>query len=233
MKIIIGREEGGRRLHCVADGRSFYVGMAGSVPASVSRQHCALTVNGDTIAIENLKMKNVTYVDGNQIFSKVISAASNVQLGEERFTVPLKQILAMVTGGKQSAVTFSLRPLQHVWEEYDRRRMDISDEAAKAANRQRVPGIISMFGMCLGLIPGMPMELRICVVVAALALTVFFFMRTINNDSTQKKLHDLDEEFAKKYKCPNPECGRPFGPIPYRQIEYNKMCMSCGCKYTH
>ena len=42
-----------------------------------------------------------------------------------------------------------------------------------------------------------------------------------------------NEEYAKKYKCPNPQCGKPFGNIPYRNIEYYKQCTSCGCKYTH
>ena len=72
MEIIIGREEGARRLHCIAGGREFNLGVAGSVPTSVSRKHCKLVINGDRLSIENLKDLNVTFVDGNQVFSKVI-----------------------------------------------------------------------------------------------------------------------------------------------------------------
>lgn len=241
MEIIIGREEGARRLHCVADGRAFNIGSAGSVPTSVSRQHCKLVVNGDNITIENLKVQNVTFVDGNQVFSKAIAATSRVQLGEERFTIPLQQIISLAMGKPQTAAqplqpivpTFSLKPLKKVWEEYDERKMAITEEAAKMANRQRLQGILSLLGMCIGFIPGIDQTFRIIIIVAALGIAVYFFMKGQTGDTVQKKIHDLDDEFAKKYKCPNPKCGRPFGAIPYRQIEFNKSCLACGCKYTH
>ena len=79
MEIIIGREEGVRRLHCIVEGREFNVGQAGSVPLSVSRRHCKISVNGSNISIENIKAQNVTFVDGNQIYSKVIAPTSRVQ----------------------------------------------------------------------------------------------------------------------------------------------------------
>ena len=238
MDIIIGREEGARRLHCVAGGREFNIGAAGSVPLSVSRQHCKLTVNGSNITIENIKAQNITFVDGNQIFSKSISATSKLQLGEERFLIPLQQILQLATGapvGQQQpdVPTYSLKPLKSVWEEYDDRKMEIQNNAAKSANRQRLQGILSMLGMCIGFIPGIDQTIRIVIVVAALAIAIYFFVKGSMNATVQQQLHDLDEEFAKKYKCPNPKCGRPFGAIPYRNIEYNKQCLACGCKYSH
>lgn len=118
MEIIIGREEGARRLHCIADGRVFNIGQAGSVPLSVSRRHCKLKIAGSTITIENIKMQNVTFVDGNQVFSKEISSSSNVQLGEERYTIPLQQILSLAGGKTQTTTpqqpTYSLRSLKNV-----------------------------------------------------------------------------------------------------------------------
>lgn len=241
MEIIIGREEGARRLHCIADGREFNVGQAGCVPTTVSRKHCRLTVTGESITIENLREQNITYVDGNQIFSKVISANSRVQLGSEHYNVPLQQVIQLATGksslagssaGKTQEQVFSLRPLKNVWDEYDRRKLDIQERAAKKANQQRIQGIVSMCGMALGLLPIDP-EYRIICVIAALLLGIYFFIQGNNSDSVQRQLHDLDEEYARKYKCPNPACGKPFGSIPYRQIEYNRQCLACGCKYEH
>lgn len=245
MEIIIGREEGGRRLHCIVGKREFNVGQAGSVPMSVSRKHCKIIVNGNNITIENLKPQNVTFVDGNQIFSKGITSTSKVQLGNEKFTVPLQQILHMVSGvpanpagaaqnPSQPAVqTYSLRPLKAVWEEYDNKKIAIQEAAAKSANMSRLQGILSMSGMCIGFIPGIDQTLRIVIVIAALGIAVYFFFKGMSNDIVQKQIRDLDEEYAKKYKCPNPNCGKPFGTLPYRQIEYNKQCFACGCKYTH
>ncbi len=236
MEIIIGREEGARRLHCIAGGREFNIGQAGLVPLSVSRRHCKITVNGSNLAIENIKAQNVTYVDGNQVFSKSISPTSRVQLGEERFLLPLQQILqltgAVPAASKSDAPTFSLKPMAKVWEEYDNRRMEIQNDAARSANKQRLQGVLSMSGMCIGFIPGLE-TIRIIIIVAALAIAVYFFVKGSSNATVQQQLHDLDDEYAKKYKCPNPECGKPFGAVPYRQIEYNKQCFACGCKYTH
>ncbi len=240
MEIIIGREEGARRLHCTIGDREFNIGQAGAVPLSVSRKHCRITVNGSSVNIENIKAQNVTYVDGNQIFSKGITPASKVQLGEEKFLVPLQLILQMVgvapvndNAQHDEVPTFSLKPLERVWKEYDDRRMEIQNNAAKSANKQRLQGILSMLGMCIGFIPGIDQTLRIVIVVAALAIAVYFFVRGSFSTTVQQQLHDLDEEYAKKYKCPNPECGKPFGTVPYRNIEYNKQCFACGCKYTH
>lgn len=247
MEIIIGREEGARRLHCIADGREFNIGQAGCVPTSVSRKHCRITVNGNKISIENLKAQNITFVDGNQVFSKEISSSSKVQLGEERCTIPLQQILQLATGkpaGLANAQspstkpandvpTFTLRKLKPVWEEYESKKLEIQNSAAKAANMSRLQGILSMFGMCIGFIPGIDQTFRIIIIIAALSVAVYFFFKGMSNDSVQKQIRDLDEEFASKYECPNPECGKPFGAVPYRQIEYNKQCLACGCKYTH
>ena len=238
MDIIVGREQNARRLHCVVGGREFNLGQAGSVPLSVSRQHCKISVNGSSITIENIKAQNVTFVDGNQIFSKSISPTSKVQLGEERFLIPLQQILQLATGApvgqqKPEAPTFSLKPMEAVWNEYDRRKMEIQNKAAKAANMQRLQGILSMLGTCIAFIPGIDPAVRIVIIVAALVIAVYFFWRGSRNNTVQQQLHDLDEEYAKKYKCPNPACGKPFGSVPYRNIEYTKQCFACGCKYTH
>lgn len=240
MEIIIGREEGLRRFHCIVDGREFNVGQAGCVPASVSRKHCKIVVNGNNITIENLKPQNITFVDGNQVFSKAISATSKVQLGAEKVAVPLQQILQLATGKPataaaaakpaQEAPTFSLRPLKTVWEEYDERKLQIQDDAGKKANRQRLQGIATMGGSLCCVVLG---PIGYVLTAIGLCAAVYFYMQGNKQDSVQRRLHDLDEEFAKKYKCPNPACGKPFGSVPYRQIEFNKQCFACGCKYTH
>lgn len=241
MEIIIGREEGARRLHCIADGREFNVGQAGCVPTSVSRKHCKIIINGNSMSIENLKPQNVTYVDGNQVFSKTITATSKIQLGNEKCTIPLQQILQLATGKpavsvqppQKEVLTKSLKPLEDVWTEYERRKLQIQNDAAKAANMSRLQGILSMCGMCIGFIPGIDQTFRIIIVVAALLVAVVFFIKGMSNNSVQAQLQELENEYADKYKCPNPACGKPFGNMPYRQLKFTKQCFACGCKYTN
>lgn len=235
--MIIGREEGARRLHCiVSGGRVFNVGPAGAVPLSVSHKHCKITVAGSNISIENLNELNVTYVDGNQIFSKGITSASRVQLGKDKYTVSLQQILQLacgvLSGPKPEAPTFSLAPMEAVWKEYERRMMEIQNSAAKAANKQRLQGILSMSAALVGCIESLG-PARFVIIFAALLVGVYFFIKGNRGAIVQRQLHDLNEEFATKYKCPNPKCGRPFGAIPYYTLKFNRQCFSCGCRYTH
>ena len=88
MEIIIGREEGARRLHCMVDGREFNIGPAGMVPLSVSRKHCRITINGGHINIENLNLQNETYVDGNQVFSKALTVSAVCSSAKTAFCCP-------------------------------------------------------------------------------------------------------------------------------------------------
>lgn len=234
MEIIIGREEGARRLHCIAGDRDFNIGVAGSVPTSVSRKHCKLIFNGDRLSIENLNDLNVTFVDGNQVFSKVITANSHVQLGNEKYNLPLKEIIGLVAPQKttkpskpakpeKNVPTFSLAPLEAVWNEYDSLKLKLQQENEnKAKKQQRKMGIrlavssIPVIGQLTNAFMGAKM-----------------MSSSSNNDvSNAVLLRKLDEELDKTYKCPNPECGRPFGPIPYRRLKFTPKCPNCGCKYT-
>lgn len=232
MEIIIGREEGARRLHCIAGSRVFNLGVAGSVPTSVSRKHCKLIIDGNKLAIENLKDLNVTFVDGNQVFSKVITANSHVQLGNEKYNLPLKEIIGLVAPQKttkpskpakpeKEVPVFSLAPLEAVWNEYDRLKVELQQENENRAMKQRRN-------------MGIRMTLSSIPVIGSIAGTIMGanMMLFSNNESKAVLLRKLDEELDNTYKCPNPECGRPFGPIPYRRLKFQRKCTYCGCKYT-
>lgn len=64
--------------------------------------------------------------------------------------------------------------MKAVWNEYDSKRMEIMNNAAKFANRQRLQGIFSMLGMCIGFIQGIDQTLRMVLVFAALCVGVYF-----------------------------------------------------------
>lgn len=247
MEIIIGREEGLRRFHCIVDGREFNVGQAGCVPTSVSRKHCKIVVNGNNITIENLKPQNITFVDGNQVFSKAISATSKVQLGAEKVEIPLQQIIQLATGKPvgsasgtpkpaQETPTFSLRPMKDVWQKYNDAMLQIDIDAAEKQKTEKkkrnIQGMCSSVGMLFVLVPQLGYIRFVLMGISAL-MAFYFFMKDDDDDISAVKKNKLNEEYASKYKCPNPACGKPFGSIPYRQIEFNKQCLACGCKYTH
>lgn len=244
VEAVIGKEEGLHRLLVKIGSKAFVVGQPQSVPNTVSRLHCSLTVaysddpahNVLSIKIHNLKSHNKTYVDGLEVESKTIKENSLVQLGFDRHPVNLKQIVDgmrkfLPAAPPPPAKEISISPLKRIWEEYDEEKLRISDGAAKNANRQRLQGILSMSGVLIGFVPGMDQTIRMVIIVAALLIAIFFFVKGLTGDTIQRKLHDLDEEFRKKYVCPNPDCRHFIGNIPYDILRQNSGCPHCKCKY--
>lgn len=240
IEALLGKEEGAHRLEVKVGQKSFAVGSPESVPKSVSRSHCLLTVDFSddskrtvkSIVVKNVKAQNTTYVDGLEIEQKAIKENSLVQLGFERYTLDLTVIIAKLRQLlPEIKVEYSILPLKNVWEEYDRTKLAITTSSVKSANRQRLQGILSMFGMLVGFIPGVPTTFRIIIIGAALVMAVYFFVKGSVGDPVHKRLHDLDEDFRKRYVCPNPDCRHYLGQTPYDVLRQNKSCVYCKCKY--
>lgn len=209
---------------------------------TVSREHCWLTDNGDgTYTLLN-KSQQGTFVDGRQVLKTIVTPETYIKLSETTTLkvadlLPVKQSAPLPCtdkpskSSKQETPTFSLRPLEAIWNIYDQKRLEIQEESVKRANQQRIQGIVSMMGMALGLLP-IPVIFRAICVLVALLLGIYFFMQGQSSSSVQRQLHDLDEEYATKYKCPNPACGRPLGNMAYRNVRFQKQCPACNCRYS-
>lgn len=243
MKIVIGREEGTHRLHVIIDGSEFNLGPTDSVPQSVSRQHCQLTIDaGGIMTLQNLKERNVTYVDGLAIVQKQVTPISRIELGSERYRLDLQQILSVAKSGKpssssdsskQSPPIYSLRPLKSLWDNYDQQRLQIQVAEQKRANLQRLQGVLSVLAMLSVFIEELQ-AFRFVLLATAALMAGYFFVRGWNTrNSLVVKLHDFDKQFKEKYTCPNPTCHRTFGTLPYSSIEFMKSCPACGCRYSH
>lgn len=241
VEAVIGKEEGQHRLLVKIGQKAFPVGTPQSVPNTVSRMHCSLSVEYTDdqarkvtkIKIQNLKPQNITYVDGQEVESKSIKEISHVQLGFDRYNMDLKQV---VDGMRKflpplEGPVLPITHLKKIWEEYDEEKLRISDKAAKSANKQKLQGLLSMSAMLIGCIPGIDEIIRIIIIAAAFLVGLYFFIKGSSDDTVQRKLHDLDEEFRKKYVCPNPECRHFLGQIPYDVLRQNSGCPHCKCKY--
>ena len=86
MEIIIGRDEETSKLSVAIGQQRGVVGKQSSVPKSVSRQHCSITINANnTFELKNLKAQNVTYVNGIPIERKRVTENDVIELGEDHF----------------------------------------------------------------------------------------------------------------------------------------------------
>ena len=239
MELTIGRESStaqsiGGRLHIVSSSRrSYYIGVEGSVPKTVSRQHCTIVVadDGGTMTIINLKPANLTFVNGIQIVSKTVTAGDEIELGSGRYRLDLKAVLDTVAG--EMVRTHDISHLRPVWERYQKERTDIQIRQNKSSAIQSITGVLSMASILCGFIPGIPVAPRVILYVTAFILVVAFFVYRLRHAGEYVlQMNELEERFHREYVCPNPDCRRFLGNIPYDDlVRQSKSCYVCRCQY--
>ena len=92
MDIVIGRESGAAEPRlCLKTGTTTkYIGAAGSVPRSVSRSHCVISIDGNNnLTINNVSDQNALYVNGMEYKSKSISETDLIELGPEKYRLDI------------------------------------------------------------------------------------------------------------------------------------------------
>ena len=235
MEILIGRDADEDVLAMLVDGKRMKDSKQ-PVPNSVSRlkpdeytAHCRIGIKGSKITITNLNPNNVTYVDGEPVKSAVIDNTNIVCLGVDQFRLDVRYLLKKL--GYVAPV--SIKHLRKVWDRYDSQLLDMQVEQQRQANQQKLQGLVSQLSMLCVIIPSVipqvpiPPFIRVILVVAALSMGVFFYLRggKANNSFVMKK-RDLDARFRERYVCPH--WGYFFGFIPYDQLEYREKCPHCA-----
>lgn len=236
MEIILGRESGNNRLHITVDNKEGNLGKAGSVPMSVSRQHCKLTIDAKgNYTLTNLKPTNITYVNGLQIASKHITPNDHVELGSDRYQLNLKELLEAVkkSGNSNGGGEYSISHLQKVWEEYNTAKLNMQIQERRANAISSITGLFSMASIALGFIQGIPTEIRVLLYAVAIALAVYFFVaRYRSSEAMPKRSAEIDKKFHEQYVCPNPDCQKFLGYQPYDDLKKNIGCPQCKAKYV-
>ncbi len=120
MELIIGRDANSQQLQIFTASQTKSFGVQGSVPMTVSRQHCKLTIDSNgSMRIHNLKMENETFVNGISIQNRQVTEKDKVELGHNRYVLDWNFVKAMVPA------TADIRPLKKIWDEYDKHRMEL------------------------------------------------------------------------------------------------------------
>lgn len=241
--ILVGKEPGqGRLLVAIqGNGKSAAIGAPGSVPASVSRckpaegvAHAKITVdqNGNMV-LSNMKSQNVTYVNGSEIASKRISSTNSVELGKDRFSISLPEVLEIAR--KIVTVTqFNISHLERIWNDLQAKRKEIQ---AKQKKINLVRSGCGLFTLCA--MPCIFMFGPVGYVLTGIGIVgnLYSFVG-LKNDNTSDVIDQLNEEFQLRYVCPNPHCNKFFGFISYKllknQLRSHKdqkmYCPRCGCE---
>ena len=237
MEIIIGRDSNSNKLALLVDGKR---GIDSSVilPLCVSRLkpeenlgHCCISIRKDNIRIINMNPQNVTYVDGEEIVDSVkIDIHSIIELGVDQYRINIKKLLNKI--GYIPPV--SIKHLKRIWEKYDRAILKLQVEQQKAANQQKLQGLISQASVLCVIIPSVipsipiPGIVRVILVIGAMALGIYFYIKgTKTEESFVVKKREIDERFKDDYVCP--KCGYFLRFTPYENLTYKKNCPNPDC----
>ena len=232
MNVIIGRESGVAepRLSVKTGNKTKYIGTPGSVPKSVSRSHCAISIEGDCLSINNVSEQNVVYVNGMEYKSKSISPADVIELGPDRYALDLQAVLNAVqsadVGRTPEFGSYDIKPLKQVWNDYTQAKLDIQIRERKIGALSAVPGVISMISIALSFIEGLRV---VFIAIAAVFALVFAAIRIKSAGKVPMLQKELEEKFQDNYVCPH--CSHFLGNQRYEVILRNGGCPWCKSKF--
>jgi hypothetical protein len=216
MEIIIGRDPDTSRLKLSVGQQAKLFGTNGSVPQSVSRQHCSITVNADgTYKVKNLNAQNQTYFNGVQIESKTVTEKDTIELGADHY------LLDWTFVSELTPKIVDIRPLKKVMDDFKKERKAITERQKNNALLARVPIAFTMFGGLLSAI--MPGPITICFTIVAFIIMLYGIYKQ-KNDKSSDELEKLQDKLMHDYSCP--KCGR-YLQQPYEQLELMDNCPYC------
>ena len=223
MEIIIGRDQNTRQLCIIKDGNSRLFGLPGHVPMDVRRHHVSLQVAGNgKWNIKNLNERNVTFVNGIAIESKVISEQDKVELGNSHYLFQWEALKEPITE------TIDIHILKKIWDDYQENDIAIR-------NRQKNNGLLASiplgFSMLSGIIAGVAPEIReVALFFTGIAFLIFIYgLYKRSQDNSTIELKRLQEDFERKWVCP--KCKRPLNFRSYTVLEQNDACPYCKTKF--
>lgn len=228
-ELTIGREGGveNPRLAIYQGDRTVFYGTPGSVPKTVSRKHCKVTID-DTgkVSLEDITENNFTFVNGVDCKVKSnIGVHDVIELGSSRYLLDLDAILKSMS----SKQAFSVKHLEAVYDRYQKDKLDMQVRQGKMNAISALPGILSMTS--IGIAVFLPSARVIMIAFAAVFALVFALIRYKNASKTPLKTRNIEESFREKYVCPNPACNRFLGATPYKELIRNRSCPYCKAQF--
>lgn len=231
-ELIIGRESGEERprLAVQHEGTTSYFGKPGSVPRTVSRQHCRVFIDNEGgISIEDITENNLTYINGTEYKRKsIVGKEDVVELGADRYRLPLDEIVNYFSTKR----TYHIGHLKKIQEDYQNAKQEMQIRQGRLNSLSALPGILSMGSMALFFGSENGSRLRQpCLIAAVLFMIIFGVIRWISAASTPQKNKRLENEYRAHFRCPNPACDHFLGQTHYDELLSNKACPYCKAKY--
>jgi len=231
------------------------------VAESVAHAKIAVDQNGNMV-LTNMKSQNVTYVNGSEIASKRILPTNTVELGKDRFNINLsvvietaKKLVSITPGGSggnggqggnsgnngngNTTRKFNIKHLEAIYNDYH----------SKVIERQRKQKKLGIWASCsmfftiggsafaalankMGMGETAQDYLWILPVVGFIVFFISMYMRI--KDTSIEDADATNLEYTKRFVCPNPDCGKFLGNMPYElmKTQYSMQCPYCKSEFV-
>jgi len=224
-EIIIGRDPNTAQLRIEADGKIVRYGAADSVPKSVSRRHCSITVDDDgKMAVKNLNDENETFVNGRSVESKGVEEGDRIEFGDGKYVLDWKAVRSVVPA------VADIRPLKKIWDEYQEQLLEQQIKERKFGTLRSATGLITMVAIALSLFTGRDSSVYLILYGAAIVISFAFTVKAYRESANApRRMRELNNNFQKRYVCP--KCGHFLNMQAYDVLKQNDSCPYCRAKF--
>lgn len=210
--------------------------------ATVSREHCRLTVHPDgSMTLENLSQSG-TSVDGRSIIKTSVTPDTIIQLGAQ-FKIAIKDILPIPqqkvakSEEKKAATvdttdyTRQFMRLRDVYDKYSAEKIAIQKEAGMANFYRMLPmTLLSLIGLGAAAIPALG-SVAPFIAVAGIGLLTYSLVKSYNGSKENpERMEALNRQFMIDYVCP--KCGNFLGFVPFEMLQNKRQCNLCKCQWV-
>lgn len=227
MELIIGRDAATSQLSVIAGQQQAKLGQPGSVPKTVSRQHCSLAINTDgTVTLKNLKAENTTYVNGVAVEQKRIKAGDTVELGPDRYHVDMQAVKAWAD--KIMPKYVDIRPFRKLYADYEHQTLQMAIAERRFNALRSATGLITMAAIIMSFTVGRGPVYLVLYATAVIISAIFTIKAYHDSSNTPKRKIELDKAFKAKYRCPN--CGHHYS-MNFDELSQYDACPFCKAKF--
>lgn len=245
--ILIGRDPAISNLLIAIkeNGKSSSIGNPGSVPYSVSRCRIAEGLAHAKIEIDdkgemtlyNMNSSNSSFVDGVEISICRITTQSNIELGKDRYSIKLPNILEGLQKN-MSAFPVDISHLKEVWENYEAEMDRIVKSQQDLGKKRMLPIMVSSAS---GILSGLGALVSLSTLWVTLPITgvvsALYFRNYNTKDTSYEDRRNANNDFQQQYVCP--VCNHFLGNMGYELLKNQlknpkdkKMyCPKCKCEF--
>lgn len=219
--------------------------------------HCKIDISpAGAMMLHNMKSSNRTSVNGIEVQSKKIKEGAVISLGKDDYQINVDTILncALVAlngiiggsgdnngsenggkGGSDNTSAISISHLENIWTQYKSSKAELKKRQKKIMliKSAYMPIVVlsGIFGYLIDFFEwGKSVSQAISIVMYVIAAIFLFygFYKTFT-DKTSEESEALDENFRRKYVCP--QCRRFLGYVPIDEIKLNSKCLYCKANW--